>query len=217
MADINANMIKELRERTGSGMSDCKKALVETGGDMEKAGEWLRKKGLAQAAKKEGRIAAEGRIFSYIHANGRIGVLLEVNCETDFVAKGDDFTNFGKEVSLQIAAMNPLCVSGEEIPAELVEKERAIRTEQAKASGKPENIVAKMVDGQIAKWKKEVVLLDQPWVKDDKKTIEQLRQELVAKIGENCKVRRFLRYEVGVGIEKKKDDFAEEVRKQAGL
>jgi elongation factor Ts len=217
MAEITANMIKELRERTGSGMSDCKKALVETAGDMEKAGEWLRKKGLAQAAKKEGRIAAEGRIFSYVHANGRIGVLLEVNCETDFVAKGDDFNVFGKEVALQIAAMNPLCVSAEELPADLVEKERSIRAEQAKTSGKPENIVAKMVDGQIAKWKKEVVLLDQPWVKDDKKTIEQLRQELVAKIGENCKVRRFVRFEVGVGIEKKKDDFAEEVRKQAGM
>src|SRR5215831_3777726 len=217
MADITANMIKDLRERTGAGMSDCKKALVETTGDMDKAIDYLRKKGLASAAKKAGRVATEGRIFSYVHANGRIGVMLEVNCETDFVAKGDDFAAFGKEVALQIAAMNPLCVTEDQVPAELVEKERSISTEKAKASGKPENIIAKMVDGQIAKWKKEVVLLNQAWVKDDKKTIEQLRQELVAKIGENCQIRRFVRFEVGEGLEKKKDDFAEEVRKQAGM
>ena len=217
MADITPNMIKELRERTLAGMSDCKKALVETAGDMEKAGEWLRKKGLASAAKKEGRIAAEGRVFSYVHANGRIGVLLEVNCETDFVAKGDDFATFGRELSLQIAAMSPLCVTEEEVPADLVEKERGIRAELAKTSGKPDNIIAKMVDGQLAKWKKEIVLLNQAWVKDDKKTIEDLRKELVAKLGENVKVRRFVRYEVGAGLEKKKDDFAAEVRKQAGV
>jgi len=217
MADITANLIKDLRERTGAGMSDCKKALVECGADTEKAIEYLRKKGLASAAKKAGRVATEGRIFSYVHANGRIGVMLEINCETDFVAKADDFTAFGKEVALQIAAMNPLCVTEDQVPAELVEKERSISTEKAKASGKPENIIAKMVDGQIAKWKKEVVLLKQAWVKDDKKTIEQLRQELVAKIGENCQIRRFVRFEVGEGLEKKKDDFAEEVRKQAGM
>src|SRR5438552_12382217 len=153
MADITANLIKELRERTGAGMSDCKKALVETTGEMDKAIEYLRKKGLASAAKKAGRVATEGRIFSYVHANGRIGVLLEVNCETDFVAKGEDFCGFGKEVALQIAAMNPLCVTEEQVPADLVETERAIRMEQAKSSGKPENIIAKMIDGQIAKWK----------------------------------------------------------------
>ena len=217
MADITANMIKELREMTGGGMSDCKKALTETSGDMEKAVEYLRKKGLAAAAKRSGRIAAEGRIFSYVHAGGRIAVILEVNCETDFVARTEDFTAFGKDVAMQIAAMSPQYLSEEEIPAPLIERERAIRTEQARQSGKPDNIVAKMVDGQIAKWKKEIVLLDQAFVKDDKKDIRTLLTELVAKIGENCKIRRFVRYEVGEGLEKRKDDFAAEVRAQAGL
>jgi elongation factor Ts len=210
-------MIKELRERTGAGMSDCKKALTETGGDSEKAAEFLRKKGLASAAKKAGRIAAEGRIFSYVHGAGRIAVIVEINCETDFVAKTEDFTRFGQEVAMQIAAMNPQYVQAEEIPESAVEKERSIRMEQAKQSGKPEPIIAKMVDGQIAKWKKEIVLLDQAWVRDDKKDIRTLLTELVAKIGENCKIRRFSRYEVGEGLEKRKDDFAAEVAQQAGL
>jgi len=221
MADITANMIKDLRERTGSGMSDCKKALHETAGDMEKAVDYLRKKGLAAAAKKSGRIAAEGRVFSYVHAGGRIAVIVEINCETDFVAKTEDFERFGKDVAMQIAAMNPQFVSEEEIPAELVEKERAIRTEQSKANprlqGKPDNILAQAVEGQLAKWKKEIVLLDQAFVKDDKKDIRTLLTELVAKIGENCKIRRFARYEVGEGLERRKDDFAAEVRAQAGL
>src|SRR5262249_36653603 len=217
MADITASMIKDLRERTGSGMSDCKKALHETAGDMEKAVEYLRKKGLAAAAKKSGRIAAEGRVFSYVHAGGRIAVLVEINCETDFVAKTEDFERFGKDVAMQIAAMNPQFVSEEEIPSELVEKERAIRSEQARTSGKPDAIIAKMVDGQISKWKKEIVLLDQAFVKADKKDTRTLLTELVAKIGENCKIRRFARYEVGEGLEKRKDDFAAEVRAQAGL
>ena len=217
MTQVTPAMIKELRERTAAGMSDCKKALVETGADMDKAVDFLRKKGLAKAAKKAGRIATEGLISHYIHAGGRIGVLLETNCETDFVARNDEFVNFTKEVSMQIAAMNPLFVSDDEIPAELVEKERAIRTETAKQSGKPENILGKIVDGQIKKWKKEICLLDQPWVKDDKKTIGDLQQELVAKLGENIKIRRFVRFEVGEGLEKKQDNFAEEVAKQAGL
>jgi elongation factor Ts len=217
MADISASMVKDLRERTGAGMADCKKALVETEGDMEKAGEYLRKKGLAAAAKKAGRIATEGAVQSYIHGNGRIGVLVEVNCETDFVSRGEVFQQFVRDVAMQIAAMNPQFVSSDEVPAAAVEKERSIRLDQAKQSGKPENVIGKMVDGQIAKWMKEICLLDQTWVKDDKKQIKDLLQDLVAKIGENCKIRRFVRFELGEGLEKKKDDFAAEVAKQAGI
>src|SRR5215510_5002236 len=210
-------MVKELRERTGAGMADCKKALVETSGDMEKAGEFLRKKGLAAAAKKAGRIATEGVVGSYIHSNNRVGVLLEVNCETDFVARGDAFQAFVREVALQIAAMNPLYLTTEDVPAEAIDKERGNRLEQARQSGKPENVIGKIVDGQVAKWQKEICLLEQAWVKDDKKSIRDLLNELVGKVGENCKIRRFTRYELGEGLEKKKDDFASEVAKQAGL
>jgi elongation factor Ts len=210
-------MIKELRERTGSAMADCKKALQETSGDVDKAIEFLRKKGLASAAKKAGRIATEGVVTSYIHTNGRVGVLVEINCETDFVARGADFQTFAKEVAMQIAAMNPAHVTREDVPAASVDAERAIRIEQAKQTGKPEPMVAKIVDGQINKWLKEICLVDQPWVKDDKKTIGELVQELIAKIGENIKIRRFTRYELGEGLEKKQDDFAKEVAKQAGL
>src|SRR5215510_7169173 len=202
-------MVKELRERTGAGMADCKKALVETSGDMEKAGEFLRKKGLAAAAKKAGRIATEGVVGSYIHSNNRVGVLVEVNCETDFVARGEAFQGFVREVSLQIAAMNPLYLAPEDLPADAIE--------QARQSGKPENVIGKIVDGQVAKWQKEICLLEQAWVKDDKKSIRDLLNELVGKVGENCKIRRFTRYELGEGLEKKKDDFASEVAKQAGL
>jgi elongation factor Ts len=216
VAEITASMVKDLRERTGAGMADCKKALVETEGNVEKATEFLRKKGLAAAAKKAGRIATEGAVASYIH-NGRVGVLLEVNCETDFVAKGEAFQAFAREVALQIAAMNPQFLTAEEIPADVVEKERALRLDQAKQSGKPEAVLGKIVDGQIAKWQKEICLLDQAWVKDDKKSIKDLVSELVSKVGENCKIRRFTRYELGEGLEKKKDDFAAEVAKQAGL
>ncbi len=217
MAEVTSSMIKDLRERTGSGMADCKKALVECDGDVDKAVEYLRKKGLAKAAKKAGRAATEGVVHSYIHAGGRIGVLVEVNCETDFVARNEDFTSFANEVALQIAAMSPHHVSGDDIPEQAVAKEREIRLATAKESGKPDNVVEKIVEGQISKWKKEVSLLDQPWVKDDSKTVGDLLNELVAKLGENIRVRRFIRYEVGEGLEKKADDFAEEVAKQAGL
>jgi len=217
VAEVTAGMVKELRERTGAGMADCKKALVEVEGDMEKAGEYLRKKGLAAAAKKAGRVATEGVVAAYIHSNNRVGVLLEVNCETDFVGRGDAFQAFAREVSLQIAAMNPQYLSVEEIPAAAVEKERSIRLEQARQSGKPEAVLGKIVDGQVAKWQKEICLLEQTWVKDDKKSIRDLLNELVGKVGENCKIRRFTRYELGEGLEKKKDDFAAEVAKQAGL
>ena len=214
---VTTDMIKELRERTGAGMADCKKALVECEASIDKAIDYLRKKGLAKAAKKAGRIATEGVVNSYIHGNGRIGVLLETNCETDFVARNPDFVAFGKEVAMQIAAMNPQFVSAEEVPADLVEKERGIRRETASQGGKPAQVVDKIVDGQIGKWMKEICLLDQPWVKDDSKTIRDLQQELVAKLGENIKVRRFARFELGEGLEKKQENFAEEVARQAGL
>jgi len=217
MADITAQMIKDLRERTGAGMADCKKALTETAADMEKAIEFLRKKGIASAAKKATRIASEGMVAHYMHGT-RIGVLVEVNCETDFVACNPDFVTFSKEVAMQVAAMNPSYVSQDEIPPAVLEKEKGIRFEQAKQSGKPDAVIPKIVDGQIAKWAKEICLLDQVWVKDPegKKDIRSLLTELVAKTGENVKVRRFFRYEVGEGLEKRADDFAAEVKKQAG-
>ncbi len=228
--EITATMIKDLRERTGAGMSDCKKALSEVDGDIEKASEYLRKKGLAAAAKKAGRIATEGLVTSYIHG-GRVGVLLEVNCETDFVAKTDDFKNFIKDVSMHIAGASPvpMYVSDEQIDPEIIAKEREIRVEAARnpktnPGDKPkapiaEAMIPKVVDGQIAKWKKDISLLDQPWVRseDGKKTIGMLLTEVVAKLGENIKIRRFVRWELGEGLEKKKDDFAAEVAKQAGL
>jgi len=217
MSQVTTDMIKELRERTGAGMADCKKALVECEASMDKAIEYLRVKGLAKAAKKAGRIATEGLISQYIHGNGRIGVLLETNCETDFVARNPDFIGFTKEVSMQIAAMNPQFVNAEEVPASLVEKERGIRREQAADSGKPPAVVEKMIEGQITKWMKEICLLDQTWVRDDKKTIRDLQQDLVAKLGENIRVRRFVRFELGEGLEKKQENFAEEVARQAGL
>ncbi len=217
MPQVTASMIKELREQTSSGMADCKKALVECDGDLDKAVEYLRKKGLAKAAKKTGRIATEGLVSSYIHGDGRIGVLVEINCETDFVARNEDFQKFAEEVSLQIAAMNPQFVTQDEIPPDLLEKERSIRTETVKQLGKPEQVAKKIVEGQIGKWMKEICLIDQPWVKEDKKSIHDLVQELIAKLGENIKIRRFVRFELGEGLAKKQDDFAAEVAKQAGL
>jgi elongation factor Ts len=215
MADITPQMIKDLRERTGAGMADCKKALSECAADMDKAIEYLRKKGIAAAAKKATRVASEGMVASYLHG-GRIGVIVEVNCETDFVARSPDFQAFAREVAMQVAAMNPQYVSREEIPAALLDQERAIRLEQARQSGKPEAVWPKIVEGQIAKWCKDVCLLDQTWVKDDKKDIRTLVTELVAKTGENVRVRRFVRFEVGEGLEKRSDDFVEEVKRQAG-
>ena len=217
MAEITAQMIKDLRERTGAGMADCKKSLTETAGDMEKAIEYLRKKGIASAAKKATRIASEGMIAHYLHGT-RIGVLVEVNCETDFVARNPDFVAFAKEVAMQVAALNPSYVTQEEIPPAVLEKEKSIRFEQAKQSGKPDAVIPKIVDGQIAKWAKEVCLLDQVWVKDPegKKDVRSLLTDLIAKTGENVRVRRFVRYEVGEGLEKRADDFAAEVKKQAG-
>ena len=215
--DINTQMIKDLRDRTGAGMSDCKKALVECAGDAEKAIDYLRKKGIASAAKKAGRVASQGIVTSYMHG-ARIGVLVEVNCETDFVARNEAFLEFSRDVAMQIAAMNPQFVSQEDIPAAVIERERGVRLEQAKTSGKPEAVWPKIVEGQIAKWLKDICLLDQVFVKDPegKKDIRTLQTDLVAKTGENVKVRRFVRYEVGEGLEKRQDDFVEEVKKQAG-
>jgi elongation factor Ts len=215
--EVTAQMIKDLRERTGAGMSDCKKALVETDADMDKAAEYLRKKGIASADKKKTRIAAEGTVVTYLHG-GRIGVLVEVNCETDFVGRNPDFQAFAREVAMQVAAMNPQYVSQDEIPAAVVEREKAIRMEAAEKSGKPAAVLPKIVEGQLAKWAKEICLLDQVWVKDPegKKDIRGLMTDLVAKTGENIKVRRFVRYEVGEGLEKRADDFVEEVKKQSG-
>ena len=217
MADVTSTMITELRQRTGAGFADCKKALSECAADMDKAIEYLRKKGMATLAKKAGRVASEGTVATYLHGS-RIAVLVEVNCETDFVARNPDFVTFAKEIAMQVAAMNPSYVTQEEIPPPVLEKEKAIRLEQAKQSGKPDAVIPKIVDGQIAKWAKEVCLLDQLWVKDPegKKDIRSLLTDLVAKTGENVRVRRFVRFEVGEGLEKRADDFAAEVKKQAG-
>src|ERR1051326_847532 len=197
MAEVTATLIKDLRERTGAGMADCKKALTEVAGDMEKAIDYLRTKGLAKAAKKAGREATEGAVVSYIHGGGRIGVLVEINCETDFVARNEDFQSFTRDVAMQIAAMAPQFVKKDEVAEDVVSREREVLLAKAKETGKPEQVITKMVDGQISKWMKEICLLDQAFVKNPDKTIEQLQQELIAKIGENIKIRRFTRYELG--------------------
>ena len=211
--NITAAMVKELRDKTGAGMMDCKKALTDAEGDMGKAIEVLREKGLAAVAKKAGRIAAEGLVESYIHG-GRIGVLVEVNSETDFVAKNEEFKIFVKDVAMQIAASNPQYVSREEVPHSMIEKEKEILRKQALNEGKPEKIVEKMVDGRIEKYYKEVCLLEQDFVKNPDITVQELLVEKIAKIGENLSIRRFSRYEVGEGIDKKVENFAEEVAKQ---
>ena len=217
MSEVSAAQIKDLRERTGAGMSDCKKALVEVGGDMDKAIDFLRAKGLAKAAKKAGREATEGLVASYIHGGGRIGVLVEINCESDFVARNEDFVAFTKDVAMQIAATAPQFVRKEEVDEDVKAREKAVLVQKAVESGKPANIAEKMVEGQLSKWLKEICLLDQPFVKNPDLTIEQVQQALVAKIGENIKIRRFVRFELGEGLEKKKSDFAAEVAAQAGL
>lgn len=210
---VTAAMVKELREITGAGMMDCKKALQETDGNIKEAIEFLRKKGLSKAAKKAGRVAAEGVIESYIHGN-RIGVIVEINSETDFVAKNDEFKQFAKDVAMQVAAQNPKYVSRQDVPSEIIEKEKEILRTQALNEGKPEKIVEKMVEGRIEKYYKEVCLLEQPFIKDTDTTIQELLTEKIARLGENIVIRRFMRYEVGEGIEKKETNFAEEVANQ---
>jgi elongation factor Ts len=214
MMEITAGMVKELREMTGSGMMDCKRALVESNGNIDKAVEYLREKGLAAAAKKAGRIAAEGVVDSYIHGGGRIGVLVEVNIETDFAAKNAEFRALVKDISMQVAASNPLYVAREDIPQEVIEKEKEILKAQAINEGKPENIAEKMVAGRIEKYYKQVCLLEQPFIKDTDKTVLDVINEKIATIGEKISVRRFTRYEMGEGLKKREEDFAEEVMKQ---
>lgn len=209
----NADIVK-LRSSTGAGMMDCKKALTETNGNFDEAIKWLREKGIAAAAKKADRIAAEGVVASYIHMGGKIGVLVEVNCETDFVAKSDAFQALVKDIAMQIAAAKPLYVSENEVPTEALEAEKEILTAQAKNEGKPEAVIAKMVEGRVKKYYKDVCLLDQEFVKDSSKTIKEIINEAILSIGEKISVRRFTRYEMGEGLEKRNDNLADEVAKQ---
>jgi elongation factor Ts len=195
--EISAATVKALRDKTNAGMMDCKKALQETGGDMEKAVDFLRQKGLAKALKRSGKEASEGMVHAYIHGGGRIGVLVEVNCETDFAAKSDDFVEFARNIAMHIAASNPLGVEKGDIPEDVVERERAIFMAQARETGKPEKILGQMVEGKLRKFYEEAVLLEQPYVKDPEKTIQDYLNELVAKIGEKIIIRRFARYQLG--------------------
>ena len=212
MSNITAKLVKELRDKTGAGMMDCKKALNETDGDVDKAIEWLRKKGIASAEKKSGRVAAEGSIGSYIHTGARVGVLLELNCETDFVARGEIFQSLLKDVAMQIAACpNVEYVSIDEIPKEVVNKEKQIEMGRDDLTGKPDQIKEKIVEGRISKRLNELVLLEQPYIKDSSLSVEQLVKETAGKIGENIRIRRFTRYTLGEGIEVETVGFAEEV------
>ena len=213
---ISAQDVKDLRERTGAGMMDCKKALTEADGDMEKAIDLLREKGLAAAAKKAGRIAAEGIVEAYIHGGGRLGVVVEVNCETDFVAKTDEFKAFCRDIAMQIAAASPEYVRREEGPEHVLERERHIARQQAINDGKPEKILDKIVEGRIEKFYKEVCLMEQVYIKDNDLTVDKYLTSKIAKIGENISIRRFARFVVGEGIEKKESNLAEEVAAMQG-
>jgi elongation factor Ts len=208
---ISANSVKELREKTGAGMMDCKKALEETKGNFDQAIDWLRAKGLSKAAKKSGRVAAEGLVTSYIHAGGRIGVLLEVNSETDFVARNEEFQAFTRDVAMHIAAMGPQYVQQSDVEEAAREKEKSVLRAKAIEEGKKPEFLDKILDGQIKKWASDICLMDQKFVKNPDKTVGELLNELIAKIGENLVIRRFVRFELGEGIEKKKEDFAAEV------
>ncbi len=198
--EISAQMVKDLREKTGAGMMDCKKALAEAGGEFEKAVDYLRQKGLATAAKRAERVASEGQIGSYVHAGGKIGVMVEVNCETDFVAKTDDFQIFAKDIAMHIAASNPLYIRRENVPAEVLDRERGIYRAQARDTGKPEKIIEKIVEGKLEKYFGEVCLLEQPFIKDPDLTVQDLLNGLIGKMGEKIEIRRFSRFQVGEGI-----------------
>lgn len=193
--EINANLVRELRDKTGAGVMDCKKALAEAKGDLEKAVVWLRERGIAQAAKRSGKLASEGSVGAYIHAGGKLGVLVEVNCETDFVAKTPEFQALVKEIAMQIAAANPRCVSREELPPEVIEQERQIYATQA--ADKPEAVIKKIVEGKLEKFYRDVCLNEQAWVRDPNRTITDLLGEYVAKLGEKVEIRRFVRYQLG--------------------
>lgn len=214
--NISASMVKELRERTGAGMLDCKNALVKTEGDVEKAIDLLREKGLASAAKKASRIASEGLVDAYIHG-GRIGVIVEVNSETDFVAKTDEFKQFVKDMAMQVAAANPKYVSREDVPEAEIAHEREVQVNKVINEGKPEHVAHKIVDGRMDKFFEEICLLDQNFIKDPSVKVKDLLNEKIAKIGENLRIRRFVRFEVGEGLEKKEENFAEEVAKQMNM
>jgi len=220
MADITAAAVKQLREKTGAGMMECKNALKEADGNEEKAIDILRERGLASAKKREGRIAAEGIVGSYIHMGGKVGVLVELNCETDFVARGEEFQQLVKDIAMHIAAAEPRYVSREEVPENVLDKEREIARAQAKndpkMAGKPEQVIEKIVDGRINKYYEETVLNDQPFVKDPSKTVAELVTEKIAKTGERITVRRFTRYKMGEGLERRAEDFGNEVASMLG-
>jgi elongation factor Ts len=220
MAEITASAVKSLREKTGAGMMECKNALSEVGGNEEQAIELLRKRGLASAKKKEGRIAAEGAVGSYIHMGGKVGVLVEINCETDFVARGEEFQQLIKDVAMHIAAAEPRYVSRTDVPADAIDKEREIARAQAKNdpknANKPDQVIDKIIEGRLNKYYEEAVLLDQPFVKDPAKTVGDLVTEKIAAIKENITIRRFTRYKMGEGLEKRADDFGSEVAALAG-
>lgn len=220
MAEITGKAVMALRQKTGAGMSDCKAALVEASGDENQAIEILRKKGMATASKKAGRVAAEGAVGSYIHMGGKVGVLVEVNCESDFVARGEEFQQLVKDVAMHIAATDPRYVNRSEVPADILDKEREILREQLKNdpknANKPEDVLTKIIEGKVGKYYEENVLVDQPFVKDPSKTVGELVTEKIASIKENISIRRFTRYKMGEGIEKKTDDFANEVASMVG-
>jgi elongation factor Ts len=201
--DVNATLVRDLRDKTGAGVMDCKKALAESQGDLEKAVVWLREKGIAQAAKRSGRVASDGSVGAYIHAGGKLGVLVEINCESDFVAKTPEFQTLVKEVAMQIAATNPRAVSREEITPEILQQEREIYASQAAATGKPEQVINKIVEGRLEKFYTEVCLYDQSWVRDPNRTIKELIGEYVGKLGEKIEVRRFIRFQLGESLDSK--------------
>ncbi|PSR12939.1 translation elongation factor Ts [filamentous cyanobacterium CCP3] len=218
MAEISAKLVKDLRDKTGAGMMDCKKALKENDGDIEKAIEWLRQKGIASASKKEGRVAAEGLVDSYIHTGGRVGVLVEINCETDFVARRDEFKSLVRDVAMQVAACpNVEYVRVSDIPAEVAEKEKAIEMGRDDIANKPAAMQEKIVEGRIQKRLKELSLMDQPFIKDQNISVEELIKQAISKLGENIQVRRFSRFVLGEGIEKEETNFADEVAAQTGM
>ena len=214
---VTATDIKTLRQRTGAGMLDCKKALNETEGDVEQAIDWLREKGISKAAKKSSRVASEGVVECYVHAGGKIGVMVEVNCETDFVAMNEDFKGLARDIAMHIAAASPDFVAKEDVPEDAIARERSVQLARVIEEGKPEHIAEKIVEGRMSKFFEEVCLLEQVFVKDDKKTVSEVLTEQVATIGENIRIRRFQRFVMGEGLEKREDDFASEVAAVSGM
>jgi elongation factor Ts len=199
--DVNANLVRELRDKTGAGVMDCKKALAESKGDLEQAARWLREKGIAQAAKRAGRVASEGSVGAYIHAGGKLGVLVEINCESDFVAKTPEFQTLVKEIAMQIAAQNPRCIRREQLASEIIDQERQIYASQS--AGKPEQVIAKIVEGKLEKFYRDVVLEEQAWVRDPNRTIRELLGEYTGKLGEKIEIRRFSRFQLGENLDGK--------------